>query len=64
MGHGGGYDWMMTTRDMKHPITQGMPKKWMRHQDELYHGQRGPAENVNILLSAYSDRTKGGTGFD
>ncbi|MGM0489168.1 MAG: ThuA domain-containing protein [Planctomycetota bacterium] len=62
MGHGGQYDWVMTTRDADHPITKGMPKKWMHKKDELYHGQRGPAENVHILLTAYSDPAGGGTG--
>jgi type 1 glutamine amidotransferase len=55
MGHGSQYDWEMTTRDNSHPITAGMPSKWMHKKDELYHGQRGPAENVSILLTAFSD---------
>lgn len=55
MGHGSQYDWIMTTRDAEHPITKGMPKTWMHVHDELYHGQRGPAEKVHILLTAYSD---------
>ena len=64
MGHGGQYDWMMTVRAAGHPITQGMPVKWMHKRDELYHGQRGPAEDVHILLTAYSDPAPGrrGTG--
>ena len=64
MGHGGQYDWVMTTRDTEHPITKGMPLHWMHKKDELYHGQRGPAEDVHILLTAFSDPApgKGGTG--
>lgn len=64
MGHGGQYDWAMTVRDTSHPITQRMPGRWMHKKDELYHGQRGPAENVHILLTAYSDPApgRGGTG--
>jgi putative membrane-bound dehydrogenase-like protein len=64
MGHGGQYDWRMTVRDTTHPITAGMPLHWMHRLDELYHGQRGPAKDVHILLSAFSDKTKGGTGLD
>lgn len=64
MGHGGQYDWKMTVRDTKHPITAGMPVNWIHRLDELYHGQRGPADKLNILLSAFSDPTKGGTGKD
>jgi type 1 glutamine amidotransferase len=49
-------------RDAKHPITQGMPSEWMHAIDELYHGQRGPADHMTILASAYSATDKGGTG--
>jgi len=64
MGHGSTYDWMMTTRDTEHPITRGMPVRWQHKVDELYHGQRGPAQDVHILLTAYSDPEGGrrGTG--
>jgi len=31
-------------------------------KDELYHGQRGPAENMTILATAFSAKDKGGTG--
>jgi type 1 glutamine amidotransferase len=64
MGHGGQYDWVMTVRDTGHPITQGMPVKWLHKKDELYHGQRGPAENLHVLLTAFSDPApgRGGTG--
>jgi hypothetical protein len=64
MGHGGQYDWLMTTRDASNPITQGMPLHWQHAKDELYHGQRGPAQDMHILLSAYSDPKNGGTGKD
>jgi type 1 glutamine amidotransferase len=30
----------------------------MHTKDELYHGLRGPAENVTVLASALSDKTK------
>ena len=64
MGHGSQYDWKMTVRDTEHPITKDMPVNWMHKHDELYHGQRGPAQNVNILLTAYSDPSgdRRGTG--
>jgi len=66
MGHGAQYNWRMTIRDRNHPITQKMPLHWLHYHDELYHGQRGPAEDVHILLTAYSDpdRGRGGTGKD
>ena len=62
--HGKQYDWKMTVRDATNPITAGMPVHWLHRMDELYHGQRGPAENLHILLSAWSDKDKGGTGRD
>ncbi len=34
----------------------------MHAKDELYHGQRGPAKDMDILATAYSDKGKGGTG--
>ncbi len=62
MGHGKQWDYQLTVRDPKHPITAGMPPVWKHAKDELYHGQRGPAENVNILLSAFADAKYQGTG--
>lgn len=62
MGHGGVFDWVMTTRDPSHPIAKGMPQNWMHARDELYHGQRGPAKNIHVLFSAFSDPKQGGTG--
>ncbi len=62
--HGKLYDWKMTVRDTASPITAGMPVHWIHRLDELYHGQRGPAADLHILLSAWSDKDKGGTGRD
>jgi len=61
-GHGVKHDWQIQTRDPDHPIMQGIPEIWLHPFDELYHGQRGPAENMNILASAYSDPESNGTG--
>ncbi len=61
-GHGSQHEFKVTIRDAQHPITKGLPKEWMHAQDELYHGQRGPAENMQILASAFNDKAKGGTG--
>ena len=61
-GHGSQWEFTVTTRDAAHPIMKGLPAKWKHGQDELYHAQRGPAENVHMLATAFSDKTKGGTG--
>ncbi|HLY08792.1 MAG TPA: ThuA domain-containing protein [Planctomycetota bacterium] len=61
-GHGAQHEFVVTIRDADHPITKGMPKTWLHAIDELYQGQRGPAEKMQILASAFADRSKGGTG--
>jgi len=62
-GHGPAHVFEVMIRDAEHPITKGMPAKWTHVKDELYHGQRGPAENMHILATAFSARDKGGTGM-
>ena len=61
-GHGPPHAFKIAVRNADHPITRGMPAEWMHAKDELYHGQRGPAEHMEILATAYSDKAKGGTG--
>lgn len=61
-GHGRLHDWQITARQPDHPIFRDMPTTWLQAHDELYHGQRGPAENMQILASAFSSRESGGTG--
>jgi uncharacterized protein len=61
-GHGSPHAYKIAVRNPDHPITHGMPAEWMHAKDELYHGQRGPAEHMEILATAYSDKAKGGTG--
>ena len=56
-GHGPQHEFVVETRDAQHPIMRGLPAKWLHAKDELYHGLRGPAENVTVLASALSDRT-------
>ena len=61
-GHGRQHAFKIVVRNPDHPITKGMPTEWLHAKDELYHGQRGPAENMEILATAYADKSKGGTG--
>ncbi len=61
-GHGAPHPYKIVIRDADHPITKGMATEWMHAKDELYHGQRGPAENMQILGTAFSAKEKGGTG--
>jgi hypothetical protein len=40
-------------RDPAHPITKGLPEKWLHATDELYFNLRGPAKNLHVLATAY-----------
>ncbi len=62
--HGKQHAYLMVTRDKTHPIMKGLPEKWMHAQDELYDSMRGPAQNMNVLATAFSDPAMGGTGKD
>jgi HEAT repeat protein/type 1 glutamine amidotransferase len=61
-GHGKPHDYQVVVREPDHPITKGLPVKWMHAQDELYDKLRGPAEELTVLATAYSDPASGGTG--
>jgi type 1 glutamine amidotransferase len=41
-----------------HPITKGLPAKWMHTRDEMYSRLCGPAENMTILATGFSTITK------
>ena len=45
----------VVTREPEHPIMRGLPPVWLHGTDELYSNQRGPAKNMTILATAYSD---------
>jgi type 1 glutamine amidotransferase len=62
--HGKQHEFLIVTRASDHPITAGLPSKWMHTIDELYDSLRGPAQNVTVLASAFSDPATGGTGRD
>lgn len=54
----------IVVRDKNHPVTRGLPDAWMHNTDELYMQLRGPAENLSVLATAFSDPEKKGTGRD
>ena len=59
--HGPQHEFQVQIRDANHPITKGMPTNWLHARDELYDQLRGPAENMQILATAYSDAEYNGT---
>lgn len=61
-GHGPQYEFTIRLRDTTHPVVKGLPAEWLHTKDELYHGQRGPAADMHLIATAFSDSAKGGTG--
>jgi hypothetical protein len=62
--HGARKPFQVTDRDLKHPITKGLPPVWMHEADELYSKLRGPGEKIHLLGTAFSDPDNKGTGHD
>lgn len=60
--HGARHAFKVVTRNTTHPITKGLPPEWMHAKDELYDRLRGPAENLTVLATAYSEPATKGTG--
>ena len=53
--HGPQMEFLIETRTAAHPIMKDLPKKWLHQKDELYERLCGPAENVTVLATAFSD---------
>lgn len=62
--HGERHDFEIRTRIMDHPVTRGLPVRWLHPSDELYQQLRGPARNMQVLATAYADTAYDGTGRD
>lgn len=60
--HGRRHAFTVIVRDSAHPITAGLPTTWMQAEDELYAELRGPAVGMQVLATAFSDKSTGGTG--
>lgn len=56
-GHGPEHDFLVTVLNTGHPITKGLPKKWLHPHEQLTHGQHGPAKNLTVLSYAFSKDT-------
>ena len=61
--HGAKHPFVVTTRHPDHPVLRGLPPAWLHGKDELYHHLRGPAKNITILASAFSDPKERGSGL-
>jgi len=62
--HGPQYEFLLETRAPEHPIMKGLPSAWLHTKDELYDRLRGPAENMTVLATAYSDVEKNSPPWD
>jgi type 1 glutamine amidotransferase len=58
--HGKRREFIVRTRMPDHPIMKGLPARWFHATDELYSLLRGPARNMQILATAFSDSAAGG----
>tara|TARA_B100001964_G_scaffold230027_1_gene283013 strand:+ start:775 stop:1650 length:876 start_codon:yes stop_codon:yes gene_type:complete len=56
--HGAQHEFLVKLRKSNHPIVKGMPAEWKHAKDELYDSLRGPAENMDVLATAYSAKSK------
>lgn len=50
--HGPRADFLITMRNLEHPVSKGLPDFWMHAEDECYSMLRGPAKNMEILATA------------
>jgi len=60
-GHGPMQPFQIVVRNPDHPITKGLPEKFMHVPDELYGWLRGPAKNLTVLATAFAPKAKGGS---
>jgi len=52
--HGPYRKYLVTIRKSDHPITAGLPTKWLHGPDEMYAKMRGPARNLEVLATGLS----------
>ena len=60
--HGKRIPFVITMRNPDHPIAKGLPAVWMHAGDELYNSLCGPARELTILGTGFSDPENRGTG--
>lgn len=60
--HGAQHEFLVEIRQKDHPITAGLPERWLHTTDELYDRLRGPAQNLTVLATAFADPKKNGSG--
>jgi len=61
--HGSQHEILLVCSDATHPITKGLPAKWLHAKDELYNRMRGPGKVASALYWSHSPADNG-TGRD
>jgi len=56
------HNFEIRTRITDHPVTKGLPVRWMHPDDVIIQGLKLSGNDVKILATAFSDTTKGGSG--
>ena len=59
--HGSQHEFVLNGYKQDHPITKGLPARWLHAKDELYDRMRGPGIVKDVLYWAYSDKNTGGS---
>ena len=59
---GAAHEFVVVNRDSEHPITSGLPLKWMHAEDVLFGLLRGSSNQIHVLATAFNDVERGGTG--
>ena len=62
--HGPEMELMIENRAPSHPIMKDMPMHWLHTKDELYERLCGPAENVTVLATVFSDEVENSPPWD
>jgi hypothetical protein len=56
------HNFEIRTRISDHPVTKGLPVRWLHPDDEIVEGLRHTGENTQVLATAFSDTSFSGTG--
>lgn len=60
----GAHAFLVTIRKPDHPVTAGMPLRWLHSEDRLYGPLPAPGGKMELLATAYSDTAQQGSGRD
>ena len=56
------HEYEVRTKVTDHPVTTGLPVRWLHAKDELFQGFNVSPNNTTVLATAYADTAFGGTG--